>query len=65
MKLLLPYSFVYINVPSFIAGLFPEAVRAPLRGLQQVHLGELHLRAEPAVVPQLLRLRRLQGTILI
>ena len=46
---------------SFIAGVLPEAVRAPLRRLQQVHLGELHLGPEPAVVPQLLRLRRVQG----
>ena len=45
-----------------LLGLLLEAVRAALRWMQQVHLGELHLGAEPAVVPRMLCLRRVQGT---
>ena len=48
------------QIPS--PGLLLEAVRAALRWMQQIHLGELHLGAEPAVVPWMLCLRRVQGT---
>ena len=56
--------FVVSKVPTAVAGLLPEVVRAPVRRLQRVDLGELHLVAERAVASRLLRLRRVQGALL-